>query len=293
MCEKEWHEDRRISARFAHVSVVWKNDEVTYFAVASAAQTVCTTADSGIIAEITNWLVSLMSMAGGPAVGFGIALESIFPPIPSEIILPLAGFSAAQGHLSLLEALIWATIGSLIGAWVLYGVSRAIGFDRLNNIATKIPGVVPEHLERADRWFGKYGTWSVLVGRVIPVVRSLISIPAGINRMNFMHFTGWTLLGSFVWNSILIGFGYGLGHQWCLILGVLDKIEIGIIALFCLVVVYFIGKWIYNLVTGKGPSRKAAPGNLLEKKGEQDFEQTAEGSSHVGDIHTEKFSDEQ
>jgi membrane protein DedA with SNARE-associated domain len=204
-------------------------------------------------------------MAGGPAVGFGVALESIFPPIPSEVILPLAGFSAAQGSLSLIEALIWATIGSLVGSWVLYAVSRAVGFDRLKNIATKIPGVVPEHLERADHWFTKYGTWSVLVGRVIPVVRSLISIPAGINRMNFMHFTGWTLLGSFVWNSILIGFGYGLGHQWCLILDVLDKIEIVIIVLFCLVIVYFLAKWIYNLATGKGPSQKAASGNAVEK----------------------------
>lgn len=231
---------------------------------ASATGTVCTTAGSGLIAEITNWLVHLMSMAGGPAVGFGIALESIFPPIPSEVILPLAGFSAAQGHLSLLEALIWATIGSLVGAWVLYAVARAIGFDRLTAIATKIPGVVPAHLKRADHWFTRFGTWSVLIGRVIPVVRSLISIPAGINRMNFMHFTGWTLLGSFVWNSILIGFGYGLGHQWCLILGVLDKIEIVIIVLFCLVIAYVLVKWIYNLITGKGPSQKAAPGNTLE-----------------------------
>jgi membrane protein DedA with SNARE-associated domain len=232
---------------------------------AAQTNTACATGGSGVIAEITNWLVHLMSMVGGPAVGFGVALESIFPPIPSEVILPLAGFSAAQGDLSLIEALIWATIGSLVGAWILYADSRAVGFDRLKNIATKIPGVVPEHFERADRWFTKYGTWSVLFGRVIPVVRSLISIPAGINRMNFMHFTGWTLLGSFVWNSILIGFGYGLGHQWCLILGVLDKIEIVIITLFCLVIVYFLAKWIYNLATGKGPSRKAAPGNAVEK----------------------------
>jgi membrane protein DedA with SNARE-associated domain len=238
----------------------------------AAADVVCSTADSGIIAEITNWLVRLMSMVGGPAVGFGIAIESIFPPIPSEVILPLAGFSAAQGKLSLVEALIWATIGSLIGAWVLYGVSRAIGIDRLAAIGAKIPGVVPEHFERADHWFNKYGTWSVLVGRVIPVVRSLISIPAGINRMNFLHFTGWTLLGSFVWNSLLIGFGYGLGSQWCLILGVLDKVEIVIIVLFCLVIAYFLFRWLYNLATGKGPARDAAAGNAHSLEGSGDDE---------------------
>lgn len=261
---------------------------MTYDAVISAAATVCSTSDSGIIAEITNWLVGLMSMAGGPAVGFGIALESIFPPIPSEVILPLAGFSAAQGHLSLIEAVIWATIGSLVGAWVLYGVSRAVGFDRLKAIATKIPGVVPEHFERADRWFGKYGTWSVLIGRVIPVVRSLISIPAGINRMNFMQFSGWTLLGSFVWNSLLIGFGYGLGHQWCLILGVLDKIEIAIIVLFCVVIAFFLIRWFYNLATGKGPSRAAAAGNALEMESEQ---HTASEQSHVSEGDDDRYDE--
>lgn len=223
-------------------------------AAAIQAADLCGTADSGIIAQITNWLVGLMSWLGGPAVGFGIAVESIFPPIPSEIILPLAGFSAAQGHLALIESLIWATIGSLVGAWVLYGISRVIGFERLHHLAAKIPGVEPKHLDRANDWFTKYGTWSVLIGRVIPVVRSLISIPAGVNRMNFLHFSGWTLLGSAIWNSLLIGLGYGLGDQWCLILGVLDSVEIAVLVILGLVILYFVGRWIYNLATGKGKS---------------------------------------
>ena len=108
-----------------------------------------------------------------------------------------------------------ATIGSVLGAWTLYGISRWVGLHRINLAADKIPGVSRKDVSKANDWFTKYGTWSVLIGRVIPVVRSLISIPAGFNRMNFLHFTGWTLLGSAVWNTILVSAGYLLGDQWC------------------------------------------------------------------------------
>ncbi|MCI1661226.1 MAG: DedA family protein, partial [Bifidobacterium psychraerophilum] len=132
------------------------------------AAPVCTTGETGIIGAMTNWLVELMEQAGGIGVGAAIALESIFPPIPSEIILPLAGFTAARGRLSLLEAIIWATIGSIVGAWMLYGVSRLIGLETINRIADKIPGTSRQDIEKADRWFQRYGTWSVLFGRIIP-----------------------------------------------------------------------------------------------------------------------------
>ena len=166
---------------------------------------------------ITDWLVRLMETIGGVGVALAIALESVFPPIPSEVILPLAGFTAARGTLSLPGAIIWATVGSLLGAWALYGISRWVGLHRINRAADKIPGVSRKDVVKADSWFNRYGTWSVLIGRVIPVVRSLISIPAGFNRMNFLRFTGWTLLGSAVWNTILVSAGYALGDQWCLI----------------------------------------------------------------------------
>ncbi|MDN6523237.1 MAG: DedA family protein, partial [Bifidobacterium crudilactis] len=99
------------------------------------AAPVCTTGESGIIGAMTNWLVELMEQAGGIGVGIAIALESVFPPIPSEIILPLAGFTAATGRLSIAEAIIWATIGSVVGAWILYGVSRLNALERINIIA--------------------------------------------------------------------------------------------------------------------------------------------------------------
>ena len=153
---------------------------------------ICTTTEPGLIGTITDWLIMLMETIGGIGVALAIALESIFPPIPSEVILPLSGFTAARGTLSLPGAIIWATIGSVLGAWTLYGISRWVGLHRINLAADKIPGVSRKDVSKANDWFTQYGTWSVLIGRVIPVVRSLISIPAGFNRMNFLHFTGWT-----------------------------------------------------------------------------------------------------
>ena len=207
----------------------------------------CDTTNDGFIAWITNGLVGLMDALGGVGVAAAIALESVFPPIPSEVVLPLAGFTAARGSFSLVGAILWATLGSLVGAWVLYGVSRWVGLERIFWAADHIPGVSRSDVERADSWFSRYGTWSVLFGRVIPVVRSLISIPAGFNRMNFMQFTGLTLLGSAVWNTLLVSAGYILGDQWCSILCVLNVFETIVIAVVVLIVVFLVIRWRHNL----------------------------------------------
>lgn len=157
------------------------------------AQLQCATSSDGLIGAMTAWLVSLMEHVGGVGVALAIALESIFPPIPSEIILPLAGFTAARGSMSLFGAILWATMGSLLGAWALYGIARWFGLHRIHKAVDRIPGVSRKDVNKANEWFNKYGTWSVLIGRVIPVVRSLISIPAGFNQMNFAKFSGWSL----------------------------------------------------------------------------------------------------
>ncbi|MBT1160980.1 DedA family protein [Bifidobacterium sp. SO1] len=212
---------------------------------------VCTTGETGLIGAITDWLVGLMETVGGVGVAFAIALESIFPPIPSEVILPLAGFTAARGTLNLAEAIIWATVGSLLGAWALYGISRWVGLHRIHRAADVIPGVSRKDVNKANDWFTRYGTWSVLIGRVIPVVRSLISIPAGFNRMNFAQFTGWTLLGSAVWNTILVSTGYLLGDQWCSILGVLGVFEDVVIVAFIVVIVVLAVRKIRSMMAAK------------------------------------------
>jgi membrane protein DedA with SNARE-associated domain len=211
----------------------------------------CPTTSEGLIGVLTGWLISLMDTIGGVGVAAAIALESIFPPIPSEVILPLAGFAAARGSMTLLVAIAWSSAGSLLGAWSLYGIARLIGLERIHRAADAIPGVSRSDVDKANSWFTRYGTWSVLLGRVIPVVRSLISIPAGFNRMNFLHFTGWTLLGSAVWNTILVTAGYLLGDQWCSILGVLGAMEDVVIVLLVAIVVFLLARWVRNLVVSR------------------------------------------
>lgn len=218
------------------------------FILAANDIAVCTTGETGLIGMITDWLVSLMETVGGIGVALAIALESIFPPIPSEVILPLAGFTAARGTLNLVEAIIWATVGSLLGAWALYGISRWVGLHRIHRAVDVIPGVSRADVNKANDWFTRYGTWSVLIGRVIPVVRSLISIPAGFNRMNFVQFTGWTLLGSAVWNTILVTAGYLLGDQWCSIQGALGVFEDVVIVVFIVVVAILIIRKVRSII---------------------------------------------
>lgn len=211
----------------------------------------CDTSDGGLIGTITTWLVDLMESIGGIGVMLAIALESIFPPIPSEIILPLAGFTASRGTMSLAAAIVWATAGSLIGALALYGVSRWVGLHRIHRAADIIPGVSRDDVNRAGDWFNRYGTWSVLIGRVIPVVRSLISIPAGFNRMGLVQFSGWTLLGSAVWNTILVTSGYVLGDNWCSILGMLNVFEDVVIGVVIVIVLAFIALRARKLVASR------------------------------------------
>lgn len=208
----------------------------------------CATSSDGIIGQMTEWLVHLMESVGGVGVALAIALESIFPPIPSEIILPLAGFTAARGSMSLVTAILWASMGSMLGAWALYGLARWFGLHRIHRAVDRIPGVARKDVNKANEWFNRYGRWSVLIGRVIPVVRSLISIPAGFNRMNFASFSLFTFLGSAVWNTILVTAGYLLGDQWCSILGVLNIFENVIIVVFAAVLIFVLVRWVMRMV---------------------------------------------
>ena len=140
----------------------------------------------------------------------------------------------------------------------LLGIPTAGLVFALNTISVcEIPGVSRKDVSKANDWFTKYGTWSVLIGRVIPVVRSLISIPAGFNRMNFLHFTGWTLLGSAVWNTILVSAGYLLGDQWCSIQGALGVFEDVVIAAVIVVIVWFVVRKVRTVIR----NRKSADGN--------------------------------
>lgn len=172
---------------------------------------------SSLLGDLTGWVTDVIESLGYWGLFFLVALENVFPPIPSEIILPLAGFTTGQGEMNYVLAVLAATLGSLVGAMILYAVGYSFGEERVRWMVRnwgKWLGFKEEDVDKADGWFDKYGGIAVMTGRVIPIVRSLISIPAGLRRMPLLRFMLYTTIGSLVWNSVLIGAGWILGDNW-------------------------------------------------------------------------------
>jgi len=190
---------------------------------------------------MVDWVVELMDTLGAPGAGIAIALENLFPPLPSEVILPLAGFTASRGEMGLIDALLFTTLGSVVGALALYWVGALLGRERTLAIAAKLPLVKISDIEKTEAWFLKHGKATVFFGRMIPVFRSLISVPAGVERMPMVPFLLLTTAGSAIWNTLFVMAGYLLGEQWELVeayAGIGSKVVLGLVALAVLV---FIG----------------------------------------------------
>lgn len=166
---------------------------------------------------IAGFAVDFMDALGEPGAALLIAAENIFPPIPSEIILPLAGFTAAQGGTPVWRMILWCTIGSLVGAAALYWIGAAFGHARIMRWLEKLPLVDSGDLTSTTDWFSKHGKKAIFFGRMVPLFRSLISIPAGIERMHFATFVALTIAGSAIWNTIFVVAGYLLGSNWNLV----------------------------------------------------------------------------
>ena len=185
-----------------------------------------------------GWVLGLMETLGEVGVGLAVLIETFVPPIPSEAILPGAGFLAWDGRMNVWGAWIAATLGALVGAWIWYAIGRAFGRQRTRWIVGRIPLMDFEDFDRAERVFQRFGGAAVLVGLCVPLVRSFISIPAGIERMPFWRFSLYTFVGSLVWNGIWVWLGFAFGpvigpvlSQWS---GVLSNIVVAIIALLVL-----------------------------------------------------------
>ena len=189
---------------------------------------------------IGEWVTGVIETLGYPGLTVLVALENVFPPIPSEIILPLAGFLVGQNRFSFLLVLIATTLGSLVGALVLYAVGLAIGQRRVNSLVQRFGHwalLTPDDLTRAENWFDRYGPIAVFTGRLLPVVRSLVSIPAGYRRMPLGQFLLLTGCGSALWNGALVGLGWALGENWHVIeeyVGWLQYIVIAVVAVLVL-----------------------------------------------------------
>lgn len=160
---------------------------------------------------LVGWILTLMETIGELGVGIAVFLETFIPPIPSEALLPGAGFLAYDGRLNFWLAWLMATLGALVGAWVWYAIGAVFGRERTRWVVGKIPLMDHDDFDRAEAFFTRWGGTAVLVGRCVPLVRSFISIPAGIERMPIVKFSFYTLLGSGVWNGIWIGLGFAFG----------------------------------------------------------------------------------
>jgi membrane protein DedA with SNARE-associated domain len=190
--------------------------------------------DEAALEGVAGWAVDLMERLGGPGAGLAIALENLFPPIPSEIVLPLAGFTASRGSFTLAEALIWTTLGSVVGAVAMYCIGAALGRRRMYAVWERLPLVKTGDLVRAEEWFARHGTKAVFFGRMVPIFRSLISVPAGLERMPLLLFLLLTTAGSLIWNTVFVVSGYFLGEQWYRVeayAGVFQLIVIGAVVL--------------------------------------------------------------
>jgi membrane protein DedA with SNARE-associated domain len=189
--------------------------------------------DPSTLTGVAGWAVHLMETLGVVGAAIAIALENVFPPLPSEIILPLAGFTASQGAFGLVEAIVWTTVGSVVGAAVLYLLGALVGRERTRALVGRIPLVSLSDVDRSEAFFDRHGRTAVFVGRMVPVFRSLISIPAGVERMPVGVFLLLTAAGSAIWNSIFVCAGYLLGENWDLVdqyAGIFQWLVIAVIA---------------------------------------------------------------
>lgn len=185
---------------------------------------------------LTGWVASVIEFIGEVGVGLLTALETVFPPIPSEVVLPLAGFLTRQGGLSLTGVMVAATLGSVLGATVLYALGVRLGNDRATALLARIPLLDLDDVRRASGWFDRHGRSAVFFGRLIPGVRSLISLPAGTNRMPLIQFLAYTTAGSLLWNGLLVGAGVWLGGRWDQVQQYADWLDRALIAALVLVV---------------------------------------------------------
>ena len=167
--------------------------------------------------SLATWVQDVIEQLGYLGVALLVVLENVFPPIPSEIVLPFAGFVAQRGSDSVVLMILAATVGSVIGALIMYWIAAVIGDERLHAFTRRFGKWVQireADLTRAEEWFDRHAVSAVLVGRCVPLIRSVVSIPAGFRRMKLIPYIAYTFLGSLVWNIALVGAGAMLGENW-------------------------------------------------------------------------------
>lgn len=193
-----------------------------------------------------EWVLSVIESWGYPGIFLLMVAEHLFPPIPSEVIMPLAGYLAASGKLALLPTVVAGTLGSVLGTSLWFVVGWWIGAARLKHWAARYGRLMtlsPADIDRAQAWFDRQGGAAVFLGRMIPAVRTLISVPAGIARMPLWRFFGFTVLGSLLWTLVLTLSGFVLKANFSLVADVIDPLSKVVVAAVVLVYIYRVVTW--------------------------------------------------
>ena len=202
---------------------------------------------------MATWIEGIVQSTGVLGIAFLMLLENVFPPIPSEVIMPLAGYSASQGDANIVLIIIAGIVGSLAGAYFWYLVGFWIGEERLKNLADRFGRwmtVSREDIDKADDWFDTHGHKAVMVGRIIPTIRTLISVPAGLSEMPWKRFLIYSAIGTAVWTTGLALLGFWLGSQYERVGEWLDPISLGVVGLILVL-------YVYRVVTFRKPQQRS------------------------------------
>ncbi|MBN1487104.1 MAG: DedA family protein [Anaerolineae bacterium] len=196
-----------------------------------------------ILNAINDWAQSIIRTLGYPGLGFIMFLENVFPPIPSELVLPLAGWLTLDGDFTLLGVTIVGAFGSVLGAYFFYGLGRWLDESRVRMLIQRYGNwflLTEEDLDRALEWFGRYDEYVIFFGRMVPIIRSLISVPAGLAKMNMVRFSMYTAVGTALWSFLLAFAGRMLGQNWILVTDFISQYEHFVIAACGIGVVVFV-----------------------------------------------------
>jgi len=202
-----------------------------------------------------QWIVNTVSQSGYGGIILLMFLENIFPPIPSELIMPLAGFAAARGDLNMAAVIAAGTIGSILGALPWYYAGRWVGSERLKRLAARHGRwmtVSPTDIATAETWFNRHYGKAVLISRLIPAIRTLISVPAGIARMSLGRFLLFSAIGTVLWSGLLAAAGHALESEYTRVADYMDPISMIVVAVIVL-------GYVYRLVTYRAGATDAKP----------------------------------
>lgn len=206
-----------------------------------------------------DWTLSIIENGGYPGIFFLMVLENIFPPIPSEVILPLAGFAAARGDLHIVAVAFVATCGAVVGCLPWYVLGRIFSPSRLKRLSARYGRLLtlsPTDIDVAETWFMRHGQTVVLFGRLVPTVRTLISVPAGSTRMPLRTFFLYSFAGSAIWTTMLVFLGYVLQNNYDIVAGYVNPVSDGIVLLI-------VAAYLYRVITFRAKGVRGQPGTSV------------------------------